>query len=68
MNWRAFLRRRRGLAFALPAGIVAVLVLLAALNFDEGVALSPRESRIKDAQSLRRARRAPRNSRTRAAR
>ncbi len=52
MNWRAFLRRRRGLAFALPAGIVAILVLLAALNFDEGVALSPRESRIKDAQSL----------------
>lgn len=45
------LRRKRGLIFAIPAGALAVLVLVAALNFDQGSA-AKRESRINDADAL----------------
>ena len=52
MNWRELLRRRRGLVFAVPAGALAALVVVAAINFDQGTPPSKREGRIKDAQAL----------------
>ena len=51
MNAAELLRRRRGLVFAVPAGALAVLVLVAALNFDEG-ATAKHESKLKDAQQI----------------
>lgn len=51
MNPAELLRRRRGLVFAVPAGALAVLVLVAALNFDEG-ATAKHESKLKDAQQI----------------
>ena len=47
-----WIRRRRGLVFAVPAGAFAVLMVVAAMNLDQGAAPQKRESRIKDAQSL----------------
>jgi Cu+-exporting ATPase len=52
VNWRELLRRRRGLVFAVPAGALAALVVVAAINFDQGTPPSRREGRIKDAQAL----------------
>ncbi|MEY5032262.1 MAG: hypothetical protein RL354_1293, partial [Planctomycetota bacterium] len=52
MNWRELVQRRRGLVFAVPAGALAALVVVAAINFDEGTPPSKREGRIKDAQAL----------------
>jgi len=52
VNWRELLRRRRGLVFAVPAGALAALVVVAAINFDQGTPPSKREGRIKDAQAL----------------
>lgn len=51
MNPAELLRRKRGLVFAVPAGALAVLVLVAALNFDEG-ATAKHESKLKDAQQI----------------
>ena len=51
-RWVGLLQRRRGLVFAVPAGALAVLVIVAALNFDQGTPPSKREGRIKDAQAL----------------
>ncbi|MFM7259645.1 MAG: hypothetical protein ACKO3W_03490, partial [bacterium] len=43
---------RRGLVFAVPAGALAVLVIVAAMNFDEGSETRKRPSRIDDAKDL----------------
>jgi len=51
VNLAELLRRRRGLVFAVPAGALAVLVLVAALNFDQGSA-AKHESKLKDAQQI----------------
>ena len=51
MNPAELLRRKRGLVFAVPAGALAVLVLVAALNFDQG-ATAKHESKLKDAQQI----------------
>ena len=52
MNFARLLRERRGLVFAVPAGALAVLVIIAALNLDRGSSAVKRDSRVKDAQSL----------------
>ncbi len=49
---RDLARKRRGLVFAIPAGAFAVLVLIAALNFDSGTAPLARPSRIDTAPEL----------------
>ncbi|MCE2883974.1 MAG: hypothetical protein LW806_03610 [Planctomycetaceae bacterium] len=46
------LLHRRGLVFAVPAGALAVLVIVAAMNFDAGTETRKRPSRIQDAQDL----------------
>jgi hypothetical protein len=51
-SFSVWIRRRRGLVFAVPAGAFAVLMVVAAMNLDQGAAVQKRESRIKDAQSL----------------
>ena len=51
-SFSVWIRRRRGLVFAVPAGAFAVLMVVAAMNLDQGTAAQKRESRIKDAQSL----------------
>lgn len=52
MNFSEWMQRRRGLVFAVPAGALAVLVILAAINFDSGSAGPRKPSRIKDAEAL----------------
>jgi hypothetical protein len=45
-------RKRRGLLFAIPAGALAVLIVIAAINFDTGSKPVARPSRIDAAQEL----------------
>ncbi|MFM7051876.1 MAG: hypothetical protein ACKOYN_07065 [Planctomycetota bacterium] len=52
MNLRALVERNRGLLFAVPAGALAVLVVVAAINFDQGNAPPARASRLDEAQEL----------------
>jgi len=52
LNFARLLRERRGLVFAVPAGALAVLVIIAALNLDRGSSAVKRDSRVKDAQLL----------------
>lgn len=47
-----WIQRRRGLLFAIPAGALAVLVVVAAINFDRGTGRVKRPSRITDAEEL----------------
>lgn len=46
------LLHRRGLVFAIPAGALAVLVIVAAMNVDSGGSARKRPSRIEEAQEL----------------
>ncbi|MCE2882397.1 MAG: hypothetical protein LW636_08580, partial [Planctomycetaceae bacterium] len=52
MNLREFFARNRGFLFAVPAGALAVLVVVAAINFDQGSAAPRRQSRIEGAEEL----------------
>ena len=52
MSLQTLLRDRRGLVFAVPAGALAVLVVVAALNLDSGSTKQNRVSRIGDAEAL----------------
>ncbi len=47
-----WIQRKRGLLFAIPAGALAVLVIVAAINFDRGTGRIKRPSRITDAEEL----------------
>ena len=51
-DWTEFVRKRRGLLFAIPAGALAVLIVIAAINFDTGSKPVARLSRIDAAQEL----------------
>ena len=51
-DWTEFVRKRRGLLFAIPAGALAVLIVIAAINFDTGSKPVARPSRIDAAQEL----------------
>ncbi|RLS89401.1 MAG: hypothetical protein DWI10_08495 [Planctomycetota bacterium] len=51
-DWAEFVRKRRGLLFAIPAGALAVLIVIAAINFDTGSKPVARPSRIDAAQEL----------------
>ena len=51
-RFQDLLLHRRGLVFAVPAGALAVLVIVAAMNFDAGTEIRKRPSRIQDAQDL----------------
>lgn len=52
MDFETLLLRRRGLVFAVPAGALAVLVIVAAINFDSGTSGRKKTSRIEGAQEL----------------
>ncbi len=52
MDFETLLLRRRGLVFAVPAGALAVLVIVAAINFDSGTSNRKKTSRIEEAQEL----------------
>ncbi len=49
---RLFLRHRRGLVFAVPAGALAILLIVAAMNLDQGTTPRKQSSRLSDAPSL----------------
>jgi hypothetical protein len=51
-DFENLLLRRRGLVFAVPAGALAVLVIVAAINFDAGTSGRKKPSRIEEAQEL----------------
>lgn len=58
MRWAELLRDRRGVVFAVPAGALALLVVVAAFNMDRGGARERAPSRLADAEELLAPRRA----------
>ncbi len=58
MKWSELVRDRRGAVFAVPAGALALLVLVAAFNVDRDAARDPAPSRLADAEDLLAPRRA----------
>ena len=52
MKWAELLRDRRGVVFAVPAGALALLVVVAAFNMDRGGSKERAPSRLAEAEEL----------------